>query len=162
MSGPACVWCGVRRDVAPLVADMVVEPWICRLIHLAERQIGRGRLCPICAEREACVPDVIDGHPMAVCRECSEGEVVVHDEAPVRSRERVLRVLARSDGLYVDEVARALGEDDEAGRAKVSAALNRAVRAGLVQYSGDRMDRIYSLTPGAMDQWRRQRRNAVA
>lgn len=112
-------------------------------------------LCAVCAKRPANTVDDFDGRPVPVCFGCRDGEVPEPPRAP-KMRERLLRVLARSYGLDIVELAQVLGEDDELGRAKLSAALNRARRDGLVQFSGGRMNRIYSLTPKAMDQWRRR------
>jgi hypothetical protein len=47
--------------------------------------------------------------------------------------------------MDIQELAAALDEDTELGRAKLSAALARAVEDGLVTYSGNRMDREYRL-----------------
>jgi DNA-binding PadR family transcriptional regulator len=69
--------------------------------------------------------------------------------ATSRSRRRLRRAsdcCGRSYGLDIVELAQILGEDDEHGRARISAALNRAVRDGLVQFTGGRMDRVYRVT----------------
>lgn len=146
-SAPKCQWCGVREDADPAIADLVVHGWLCRTLHRA-RTLLDGRLCGVCVERKACVIDVQDGRPVAVCRDCFEPEIV--EPLPTISpRERVLRVLGRSYGLDIVEIAQVLGEDSEAGRARISAVLARAAKDGLVKFSGGRMDRIYSLTEKA-------------
>lgn len=102
------------------------------------------RLCAICARRTATVIDNIDGRLIAVCEHCRDCEVP-DPPPPPTIRKRALRALARSYGLDIVELAQVLGEDDELGRAKLSAALKRAIRDGLVTYSGGKMNRIYSL-----------------
>jgi hypothetical protein len=104
----------------------------------------RTALCALCARNPANTLDEIDGRRVPICFGCKEDEV---PEPPKASpRERVLRVLARSYGLDIVELAQVLGEDDELGRARISAVLKRAIRDRLVQYSGRRMNRIYSVT----------------
>lgn len=108
-------------------------------------------LCAICAKRRAEVLDEIDGHEYPVCRICRDGRVPEPPAMPT-TRDRLLRVLRRVDCMDIQELAQVLGEDTELGRAKLSAALHRAIRDGLVTYSGNRMDREYRLVdrrPGA-------------
>lgn len=120
-------------------------------------------LCAVCAERPAAVNDEVDGRTYRVCFRCKtempceaclagRRDDCTCDESsssPPREpdvRERLLRVLNRSYGLDIAEVAQVLGDDTEIGRARVSAALNRARKAGLVKFTGFRMNRIYSIT----------------
>lgn len=105
-------------------------------------------LCAVCARRPSSVVDRIDGRVFWVCVTCRDESVPAPPRTP-NTRERLLQALGRSYGLDIVELAQALGEDTELGRAKLSAALARAVRDGLVTYSGGRMDRIYSLTDKA-------------
>lgn len=102
-------------------------------------------MCGLCAKQPANTLDDIDGREVPVCFGCKEGEVPQPPRAPT-PRERLLRILARSYGLDIVELAQVLGEDNELGRARISKVLMRAIRDGLVKYSGRRMNRIYSIT----------------
>jgi hypothetical protein len=125
----------------------------CQLQHARAFEVGVSgvmmkqviALCAMCARKPANAVDEIDGKRVHVCFGCKADEVPEPPKAP-SPRERVLRVLARSYGLDIVELAQVLGDDDELGRARLSAVLARAIRDGLVQYSGTRMNRIYSLT----------------
>jgi hypothetical protein len=143
-----CPWCNVPVATAGVVATQLVSPWLCRTLHVKPKRVEPAprkllALCPLCGTHPATVPDVIDGRRMLVCVDCRDG--VVAEPVNVQPRERVLRALSRSDGMDIGELAQVLGEDDESGRARISALLARACRDGLVKYSGGRMDRVYSI-----------------
>jgi hypothetical protein len=141
-----CPWCGLGVEIAPLLVDAAVVGWLCRRLHVRPQVVRTMPrvLCAVCGTREGTLPDVIDGRRLVVCRECRDG--YVEEPKEVTTRQRLLRALGRSYGLDIVELAQILGEDDEHGRARISAALNRAVRDGLVQFTGGRMDRVYRVT----------------
>lgn len=103
-----------------------------------------GRLCAICVARPAELLDEIDDMTYPVCTGCSRRRVPTPPKE-MAQQERVLRALGRMPGADIVELAQALGEDDKMGRARVSAVLARAIKAGLVTYIGGRMDRLYTL-----------------
>jgi hypothetical protein len=142
-----CSWCGLGVDVAPLLVDTAIVGWLCRRLHVRSRIRAPAAprvLCALCGTRTGTLPDIVDGRRLVVCRECRDDDVAEPKE--VTTRERLLRALVRSYGLDIAELAQLLGEDDEHGRARLSAILNRAVRDGLVQFTGGRMDRVYTVT----------------
>lgn len=100
--------------------------------------------CALCGWRDATDHEEVDGVRVAVCAACSTARVPPPAETPTM-RERVLRALARADGLGINELAEILSEDDAAGRARISAALARAIRAGFVSCTGGKMSRTYRL-----------------
>jgi hypothetical protein len=106
--------------------------------------MGVRQLCAICARRDAVGYDRIDDNYYAVCSECRDRAVPEPPPEPT-TRERVLAVLRRTDAMDIGELADALGDDTEHGRARISAALARAVHKGLVCFVGGRMDRLYKL-----------------
>lgn len=121
-------------------------------------------LCAACAACAATTRGTIDGASYPLCDRCIVDAVPEDedDDAPssldtdadtvnvASTRERITRALARFDGgADIGELAAALGEDDDFGRAKLSAALNRMVRAGLATFTGRRMNRVYRLCEGA-------------
>jgi DNA-binding transcriptional ArsR family regulator len=132
--------------MASVVVELAVEGWLCRRLHVARvvtPKPAAAVMCALCGSRPGTLPDVIDARRVLVCAPCRDGEVA--EPEVLTTRDRILAVLRRSDGIEIAELAEALGEDDQLGRCKVSAALNRAVDAGLVTFTGRKNDRVYSL-----------------
>lgn len=104
-----------------------------------------GATCAVCGVRPASQWDAVDGKRVPSCASCAADVEVEDPPPPPGLRERILRVLARSDGMSVDEIAEALGEADAPGRNRIGASLARAAHDGQVRHTGGRMSRVYHL-----------------
>ncbi len=102
--------------------------------------------CAICGVRDATTRDEVDGREVAACASCTAE--VADPTPPASTGERVVRMLQMSPGMDLHELAEALGETDEMAKARVSAALSRAVRLGLCRAEGPRCEKLYYPTPG--------------
>lgn len=157
-------WLCRRLHLRPRTEQRVMQAAICA-VCARRPAIGfddvDGRRVPVCGECKNDESGLCSGCRIGrdcacdACRQGAPSKCLCEQEyqrvAPApkepETRERVLRILSRADGLDIAEVAEALGEDTEHGRAKLSAALARACRLRLVRFSGHRMDRTYSITP---------------
>jgi len=99
-------------------------------------------LCSICAKRQATCIDDDEGRPMPVCALCRDEEVP-DPGMPPNTSDRVLRYVRMSPGVDVVDIAIALGEESDAGRKRISAALARAIKAGLMTSVGQRNGLYY-------------------
>jgi DNA-binding transcriptional ArsR family regulator len=101
----------------------------------------------VCVARPATALLEIDGRRYPACC-CCVRERVPEPPEPEGLRTKALRALRRFDGeASVEELALALGLDDEVSRGTLSASLKRAILAGEVFATGTRMTRRYSVAP---------------
>ena len=109
----------------------------------------RRATCAHCGTRDATTLDELEnGRKVPSCAGCRDVEHPEPDR-PLTTGERVLRLVRMNPGAELNELAQAMGEDDEMGRARISAALSRAVRQGLVKGEGGRCERMYYPVKGA-------------
>lgn len=107
--------------------------------------------CAHCGVRDATAYDKLEnGTLVPSCDGCMAA--AADPPPPVTTGERVFNMVRMSPGADVNELALAMGEDDELGRARISAALSRAVRCGLIRAEGQRCERLYYPIAGA--RWR--------
>ncbi len=142
----AVLW---RTWTAPSTARVKAPPPVVRVLVLPPPCAPRAAIatCALCGYRDAVGREDVDGRSVAVCATCGAGGAVGKGTSSLDGpslRDRGIRVLRRSDGMTIDELAEALGETEAAARLRISAMLGRAVRAHEVTFTGSRMNRVYT------------------